>query len=75
MIRNDLPRGLIDNPMLDRWVGFEGEGAVRLGTGKVELGQGVLTALRQIAAEELRGRARPHPRSSPARPGARRKRA
>ena len=53
MIRNDLPRGLIDNPMLDRWVGFEGDGGVRLGTGKVELGQGVLTALQQIAAEEL----------------------
>ena len=53
MIRNDLPRSLADNPMLDRWIGFEGDGAVRLGTGKVELGQGVLTALRQIAAEEL----------------------
>ncbi|MDP9096288.1 MAG: molybdopterin-dependent oxidoreductase, partial [Pseudomonadota bacterium] len=57
MIRNDLPRSLIDNPMLDSWVGFEGEdgseGVVRLGTGKVELGQGVLTALRQIAADEL----------------------
>ncbi len=53
MIRNDLPRSLVDNPMLDRWVGFDGEGAVRLGTGKVELGQGVLTALRQIAADEL----------------------
>ena len=53
MIRNDLPRSLIDNPMLDRWVQFEGEGLVRLGTGKVELGQGVLTALSQIAAEEL----------------------
>ena len=53
MIRNDLPRGLVDNPNLDQWVGFEREGMVRLGTGKVELGQGVLTALRQIAAEEL----------------------
>lgn len=53
MIRNDLPRGLIDNPMLDSWIGFEDDGAIRLGTGKVELGQGVLTALRQIAAEEL----------------------
>ena len=53
MIRNDLPRSLIDNKLLDRWVQFEGDGEVRLGTGKVELGQGVLTALRQIAAEEL----------------------
>ena len=53
MIRNDLPRSLVDNPMLDQWVQFDPHGRVRLGTGKVELGQGVLTALRQIAAEEL----------------------
>ncbi len=53
MIRNDLPRSLIDNPMLDRWLRFEQGGAIHLGTGKVELGQGVLTALRQMAAEEL----------------------
>ena len=53
MIRNDLPRSLVDNPSIDRWVGFEPGGAVRLGTGKVELGQGILTALQQMAAEEL----------------------
>jgi CO/xanthine dehydrogenase Mo-binding subunit len=48
-----LPRSLADNPRLDQWVGFEPDRTVRLATGKVELGQGVLTALVQIAAEEL----------------------
>ena len=53
MIRNDLPPALVDNPVLGRWVAFDAPGRVRLGTGKVELGQGVLTALVQMAAEEL----------------------
>jgi CO/xanthine dehydrogenase Mo-binding subunit len=48
-----LPQSLTDNPRLDRWVGFESDRTVRIATGKVELGQGVLTALTQIAAEEL----------------------
>jgi nicotinate dehydrogenase subunit B len=48
-----LPKSLIDNPLLATWVGFEEFGCVRLATGKVEIGQGVLTALAQIAAEEL----------------------
>jgi nicotinate dehydrogenase subunit B len=48
-----LPQSLTDNPRLDRWVGFEPDRTVRIATGKVELGQGVLTALTQIAAEEL----------------------
>jgi nicotinate dehydrogenase subunit B len=48
-----LPQSLTDNPRLDRWVGFEPDRSVRVATGKVELGQGVLTALVQIAAEEL----------------------
>jgi CO/xanthine dehydrogenase Mo-binding subunit len=48
-----LPKSLADNPRLDRWIAFASEGVVRLNTGKVELGQGVLTALVQIAADEL----------------------
>ena len=52
MIPNALPKSLVDNPRLDQWLSFE-SGKVRLSTGKVELGQGVLTALVQIAAEEL----------------------
>ncbi len=53
MTRKPLPIGLIDNPRLDQWIGFETSGKVRIATGKVELGQGILTALVQIAAEEL----------------------
>jgi CO/xanthine dehydrogenase Mo-binding subunit/aerobic-type carbon monoxide dehydrogenase small subunit (CoxS/CutS family) len=48
-----LPQALVDNPRLDRWIAFEEGGRVRLATGKVEIGQGVVTALAQIAAEEL----------------------
>jgi CO/xanthine dehydrogenase Mo-binding subunit len=48
-----LPKSLLDNPLLGTWIGFEETGRVRLATGKVEIGQGVLTALAQIAAEEL----------------------
>jgi CO/xanthine dehydrogenase Mo-binding subunit len=48
-----LPKSLIDNPRLDRWLAFLPGGRVRLAVGKVELGQGIMTALAQIAAEEL----------------------
>jgi CO/xanthine dehydrogenase Mo-binding subunit len=48
-----LPPLLASNPRLDRWVGFREPGRVRVFTGRVEIGQGVLTAMRQIAAEEL----------------------
>jgi len=48
-----LPPLLAANPRLDQWVGFGEPGRVRVATGRVEIGQGVLTAMRQIAAEEL----------------------
>jgi CO/xanthine dehydrogenase Mo-binding subunit len=48
-----LPPLLAANPRLDQWVGFPEPGRVRVSTGRVEIGQGVLTAMRQIAAEEL----------------------
>ncbi|HEY8872773.1 MAG TPA: molybdopterin cofactor-binding domain-containing protein, partial [Stellaceae bacterium] len=48
-----LPPLLADNPRLDQWVGFPEPGRVRVSTGRVEIGQGVLTAMHQIAAEEL----------------------
>jgi nicotinate dehydrogenase subunit B len=44
---------LQDNPMLDAWIGVEASGAVAVFTGKAELGQGIRTALLQVAAEEL----------------------
>ena len=48
-----LPGPLADNPSLDRWVSFPAPGKVTILTGRVELGQGVLTAMAQIAADEL----------------------
>jgi hypothetical protein len=53
MIANTLPKSLQDNPRLDQWLEFLPGGTVRLKVGKVEIGQGILTALAQIAAEEL----------------------
>ncbi|HEV2547063.1 MAG TPA: molybdopterin cofactor-binding domain-containing protein [Stellaceae bacterium] len=48
-----LPGSLANNRMLDAWVRINGDGTVTISTGKVELGQGILTALEQIAADEL----------------------
>jgi CO/xanthine dehydrogenase Mo-binding subunit len=44
---------LVANPRLDQWVQFQAPGRVTVSTGRVEIGQGVLTAMLQIAAEEL----------------------
>lgn len=48
-----IPATLASNPRLDRWIGFEPGGVVRVAFGKVEYGQGAVTALAQLAAEEL----------------------
>src|SRR5947208_14056029 len=48
-----LPGSLAGNKMLDAWIRINAEGTATIFTGKVELGQGILTALAQIAAEEL----------------------
>ncbi|HEV2097629.1 MAG TPA: molybdopterin cofactor-binding domain-containing protein, partial [Stellaceae bacterium] len=48
-----LPPLLASNPRLDQWVRFSSPGRVTVSTGRVEIGQGVLTAMLQIAAEEL----------------------
>ena len=39
--------------MLDAWLRINPDGSATVFTGKVELGQGIVTALAQIAAEEL----------------------
>jgi nicotinate dehydrogenase subunit B len=44
---------LATNPLLSQWIGFGSQGQVEVRVGKVELGQGIVTALGQIAAEEL----------------------
>jgi len=51
--RPQLPGSLSNNRMLDGWLRINADGTVTVFTGKVELGQGILTALAQIAAEEL----------------------
>ncbi len=48
-----LPGDLARNAELDAWIEITAAGAVTLKTGKVELGQGVLTAFGQICADEL----------------------
>ncbi|HYR32872.1 MAG TPA: molybdopterin cofactor-binding domain-containing protein [Burkholderiales bacterium] len=49
----DTPLPLSDARRLTQRVHFERDGTVSIATGKVELGQGISTALAQIAAEEL----------------------
>ena len=51
--RARLPGSLDTNRMLDAWMRIGADGKVTVFTGKVELGQGIVTALAQIAAEEL----------------------
>jgi nicotinate dehydrogenase subunit B len=48
-----LPGSLNGNRMLDAWIRIAADGSATVCTGKVELGQGAVTALAQIAAEEL----------------------
>ena len=48
-----LPGNLHVNRQLSQWLDFSSTGLVRVFTGKVELGQGILTALSIIAADEL----------------------
>src|SRR6267378_3283921 len=48
-----LPVNLAANPVLSSWVRFSTEGHVTVSPGKVEIGQGIVTALAQIAADEL----------------------
>src|ERR1700674_3562375 len=48
-----LPVSLAANPVLSSWVRFSPEGQVRISPGKVEIGQGIVTGLAQIAADEL----------------------
>ena len=48
-----LPPTLKANPQLYRWADFSTPGVVTLRPGKVEIGQGIVSAIAQIAAEEL----------------------
>jgi CO/xanthine dehydrogenase Mo-binding subunit len=48
-----LPPSLARHPELDLWIRIDSEATVTLFTGKVELGQGLRTAIARIGAEEL----------------------
>ncbi|MBO0890978.1 MAG: xanthine dehydrogenase family protein molybdopterin-binding subunit [Acidothermales bacterium] len=48
-----LPPDLAANPRLSTWLRVAADGVVTVRVGKVELGQGIVTALAQIAADEL----------------------
>ncbi|HZN25163.1 MAG TPA: molybdopterin cofactor-binding domain-containing protein [Burkholderiales bacterium] len=48
-----LPGSLETNRSLDQWLTINADGTVTVRPGKVEIGQGILTALVQIVAEEL----------------------
>src|SRR5262245_50143758 len=48
-----LPGNLRKAPFLDSWIRIGADGKITVFTGKSELGQGIKTALRQVAAEEL----------------------
>src|SRR5712672_3750512 len=49
----NLPVSLAANPKLSSWLKFSSDGRVTVSPGKVEIGQGIVTALAQIAADEL----------------------
>ncbi len=66
-----LPGNLQSNRRLSQWLRIASEGTVTVTPGKVEIGQGILTALAQIAAEELDvtlGRIRLVPATTPGSP-------
>jgi CO/xanthine dehydrogenase Mo-binding subunit len=49
----ELPASVVTNPWISTWLTFGDDGTIGLRVGKVELGQGILTALTQVAAHEL----------------------
>ncbi len=66
--RPRLPGSLHLNRRLSQWLAFDAAGHVTIKPGKVELGQGILTALSQIAADELdvaQARIRVQPAATP----------
>ncbi|HTR83961.1 MAG TPA: molybdopterin cofactor-binding domain-containing protein [Reyranella sp.] len=51
--KGKLPVDLAKSPMLDSWIRIDASGKITVFTGKAELGQGLKTALIQVAADEL----------------------
>ncbi len=53
MVNPVLPASLKANPRLSRWISIHANGTVSMRSGKVNLGQGISTALAQIVADGL----------------------
>jgi nicotinate dehydrogenase subunit B len=51
--KGKLPGSLDKEPWLDAWIRIDPDNRITIFTGKAELGQGIRTALLQVAAEEL----------------------
>jgi CO/xanthine dehydrogenase Mo-binding subunit len=51
--KGKLPGSLDKEPWLDAWIRIDADNTITVFTGKAELGQGIRTALLQVAAEEL----------------------
>jgi len=52
--QGELPKSLARTPWLDAWIRIDANEEITVFTGKAELGQGIKTALLQVAADELR---------------------
>ena len=54
-VNGDFPIGpaTIDPNLIDSWIAIGTDTSVTMKVGKVELGQGILTALAQLAADDL----------------------
>lgn len=52
-VQQQLPGSLRNHPRINAWLEILDTGQVRIFTGKLELGQGIRTAIAQVAAEEL----------------------
>jgi nicotinate dehydrogenase subunit B len=52
-VTTELPASLAANPWISTWLTVADDGMIGLRIGKVELGQGIVTALTQVAAHEL----------------------
>jgi nicotinate dehydrogenase subunit B len=53
IVEGAAPDSFAKNRRLDGWIRIGSDGVITVFTGKAELGQGIHTALAQIAAEEL----------------------
>lgn len=48
-----MPTSLETNPLLNQWIAVNPDQTITVFSGKVEIGQGIVTAIAQIAADEL----------------------